>query len=92
MRATRHVDVTLPEEMAALVTAMVRSGEYASESEVIQEGLRALQARDRGVRDWLVRDVAPIYDAMMRDPSRARSADDVRAALEAEDERALERP
>ncbi|MFT3964402.1 MAG: type II toxin-antitoxin system RelE/ParE family toxin [Sphingobium sp.] len=37
--------MTLPKDMAAQVRAKVASGEYASESEVIRDGLRALQAR-----------------------------------------------
>jgi antitoxin ParD1/3/4 len=47
MRSTRQFSVTLPNEMADMVRSKVASGEYASESEVIRDGLRALQARDR---------------------------------------------
>ncbi len=85
MRTTQQLSVTLPKEMAARVKAKVESGEYASESEVIREGLRALQARDNAMEEWLRRDVLPIYDTMKRDPSRGRSADQVRAALAAAD-------
>jgi len=45
MRSTRQFSVTLPNEMADMVRGKVASGEYASESEVIRDGLRALQAR-----------------------------------------------
>ena len=76
--------------MAARVKAKVESGEYASESEVIREGLRALQARDRAIEDWLRRDVLPIYDTMKRDAGRGRSADQIRAALAAADRAATE--
>ena len=49
MRTTKQMSVTLPHEMADMVRAKVASGEYASESEVIRDGLRPLAARDRAV-------------------------------------------
>ncbi len=70
--------------MADAVKAKVRTGEYASESEVIREGLRALMERDRAVENWLNSQVGPAYDALKADPSRAVSADQVRARLAAE--------
>lgn len=75
-------------EMAAQVRAKVASGDYASESEVIREGLRALQARDRAFDTWLSGEAAKAYDAIQVDPSRGRSSQDVRATLSAEHERA----
>ncbi len=53
MRTTQQLSVTLPTEMARMIKSKVSSGEYASESEVIRDGLRALQARDRAVEQWL---------------------------------------
>lgn len=91
MRSTKQMSVTLPTEMAADVRAKVESGEYASESEVIRDGLRALAARERAVEDWLSGPVAEIYDAMKAEPSRGRSASDVRAALAAEHKRTGQR-
>ncbi len=67
-----------------MVKAKVRAGEYASESEVIRDGLRALMARDRAVESWLHQQVGPAFDALQADPSRAVSADDVRTRLAAE--------
>lgn len=83
MRTTQQLSVTLPTEMAQAVKDKVRSGEYASESEVIRDGLRALLARDRAVDAWLLQQVGPAYDALQADPSRAVSAVDVRARLAA---------
>jgi putative addiction module CopG family antidote len=74
--------------MAAQIRAKVASGEYASESEVIREGLRALQARDKALEDWLRTDVAMAYDAMKAAPDRARSVADVRATLAGEQQKA----
>jgi antitoxin ParD1/3/4 len=88
MRSTQQFSVTLPNEMAAQVRAKVASGDYASESEVIREGLRALQARDRALDTWLNGEAAKAYDAIQADPSRARSSQDIRLALAAEHERA----
>ena len=84
MRTTHQMSITLPNEMANLVKAKVRAGEYASESEVIRDGLRALMARDRAVESWLHQQVGPAFDALQADPSRAVSADDVRTRLAAE--------
>lgn len=89
MRSTQQFSVTLPNEMARMVKTKVSSGEYASESEVIRDGLRALQARDKAVENWLRQEVAPAYDAMKANPSRGRSVADVRASLAAEHKRAM---
>jgi antitoxin ParD1/3/4 len=84
MRSTQQMSITLPKEMADVVKSKVRSGEYASESEVIRDGLRTLLARDRAMESWLSNQVAPAYDALKSDPSRAVTADQVRARLAAE--------
>lgn len=81
MKTTKQFSVTLPHELAVAVRARVSSGEYASESEVIRDGLRALMARERAVEDWLRSDVVSAYGNWKADPSLARSADEVRQAL-----------
>ncbi|RUL79636.1 type II toxin-antitoxin system ParD family antitoxin [Dyella choica] len=73
--------ITLPPEMADYVERKVASGEYGSESEVLRDGLRALQARDQAVEAWLRTEVAAAYDAVKADPSRLVSAADVRSRL-----------
>ena len=89
MRSTQQFSVTLPNEMAQMVTSKVSSGEYASESEVIRDGLRALQARDRALETWLQTEVAAAYDELKADPSKGRSPEQVLASLKAETERRL---
>ena len=84
MRSTQQFSITLPNEMAQMVRSKVAAGEYATESEVIREGLRSLSARDRAVEDWLRSQVAPAYDAMQTDPERAIQVDEVREALAVE--------
>jgi len=88
MRSTQQLSITLPNEMAEQVRAKVAAGEYASESEVIRDGLRALLARDRAVESWLRDQVAPAYDALFAGPSRAVSVAEVRATLASAHEKA----
>jgi antitoxin ParD1/3/4 len=87
MRTTQQMSITLPNELAVAVRAKVASGEYASESEVIRDGLRVLMARDRAVERWLRERVGPAYDALKADPSRVITAAQVRARLAAEHKR-----
>ncbi len=84
MQTTQQFSITLPNDMADVMKAKVQAGEYASESEVICDGLHALMARDRAVESWLCDQVGPAYDALKTDPSRAVTADQVRARLTAE--------
>ena len=52
-------------------------GAYASGSEVIRAGLRALKERDSAVERWLRDEVVPVTAAMQADPARAIPADRV---------------
>ncbi len=89
MRSTQQMSITLPNEMAALIKEKVSQGQYASESEVVRDGLRTLLARDRAVEHWLQGSVAGAYDAMQLDPARALSPAQVRAKLKAVHTKAL---
>ena len=66
--------ISLPSEHATFIDAKVASGAYASASEVVRAGLRALQERDEAVERWLRDEVAPTYDRMQSDPKRSVSA------------------
>jgi antitoxin ParD1/3/4 len=89
LRTTQQFSITLPNEMADAVKSKVATGEYATESEVIRDGLRALLARDRAVESWLHEQVRPAYYALKADPARAVTIDEVRASLAAEHKAAL---
>jgi len=84
MRTTRQLSITLPNDMAEALRERVRSGAYASESEVIRDGLRTLFARDRAIESWLREDVAAAYDALVASPNDVVSIDQVRARLATE--------
>ncbi|MCI9888667.1 type II toxin-antitoxin system ParD family antitoxin [Micrococcales bacterium 31B] len=81
MRTTKQLSITLPTGMADALKERVTSGAYASESEVVRDGLRALFAREQAVESWLRTEVVAAYDELRADSSRALSADDVRAHL-----------
>ena len=73
MRKTQPLSITLPHDMAQLVKDKVANGAYATESEVIRDGLRALQQRDSAVEHWLRTEGVARYDAYHADPARGMS-------------------
>lgn len=75
---TRTVTIDLAVEQSEFVDRLVARGEFASASEVVAEALASLRERDEEVERWLREDVAPAYDALKRDPTRAVPAADVR--------------
>ena len=84
MRTTQQLSITLPNDMADAVKAKVKAGEYASESDVIRDGLRALLEKDRDMETWLHSRAGPAYDALKADQSRAVTPNQVRTRLAAE--------
>ena len=82
MRATKPVTVTLG-EMQKGVDARVRSGAYASVSEVLRAGLRALEREEATIDAALRKTVQEALD----DPSPTIPADQVFAALRAHHEK-----
>ncbi len=79
---------SLPAEHARFIDEQVASGSLASASEVVRAGLRALRERDAAVERWQSEDVAPVYDAMQLDPTRARGIGDVFNTIRARGARA----
>lgn len=74
---------SLPPEQTAYIDSKVEDGAYASGSEVVRAGLRALQERDAAVERWLSEEVAPTYDAMKANPKRGLSGRSVFAEARA---------
>jgi antitoxin ParD1/3/4 len=83
MSSTEKRTFSLPAEQAGYIDALVASGAYASSSEVVRAGLRALQERDAAVERWLREQVLSVHDAMQTDPNRAIPAERVFAAVRA---------
>jgi antitoxin ParD1/3/4 len=83
MAAAEKRTFSLPTEQANYIDGLVASGMYATSSEVIRAGLRALQERDAAVERWLQEDVVPVAAAMAADPDRAISAEHVFSELRA---------
>lgn len=77
MAASEKRTFSLPHEQADYIDRLVASGTYATSSEVIRAGLRALQERDAAVETWLRQEVVPVALAMQADPERGLSADQV---------------
>src|SRR5271156_6748627 len=72
---------SLPSSHAEYIDKLVDSGAYASGSEVVRAGLRALQERDAAVERWLHEDVATVFDRMQASPERAIPAEAAFAAV-----------
>ena len=68
---------SLSAEQAAFIDAQVKSGSFASASEVVRAGLRALQERDSAVERWLREDVAATYDRWMAAPADGLSSEEM---------------
>ena len=79
---TRTLNVTLPSDLADMVEDKVASGAYASESEVVSAGLRALERQERDeaeTDEWLRRRVAESH----ADPRLSQTAEEVFARVRA---------
>ena len=70
MASTQKRTFSLPAAQAKYIDKLVKSGGYASGSEVVRAGLRALKERDAAMEQWLREEVVPVYDAYQADPSR----------------------
>lgn len=83
MRNTSPISITLPHDMAAMVKEKVASGQYATESEVIRDGLRILKARDEMLEAWLRDEVAKSYDEFASGKGGEIPGEDMMAKLRA---------
>lgn len=81
MSAPAKRTFSLPVEQADYIDDLVKSGSYASASEVVRAGVRALQERDAAVERWLREQVVPVCEEMAADPSRGIEAQEVFAAV-----------
>lgn len=77
MPGTQKRTFSLPDEHAAFIDDSVAAGKYASASEVIRAGLRALQERDAAIEKWLKDEVSATYDAVMSGQQPTHDVGDV---------------
>jgi antitoxin ParD1/3/4 len=89
MSNVRKRTFSLAEEQAQFIDAKVASGDYASASEVVRDGLRALKARDEAFERFLREEVVPVYDQMKADPSLGIPLEEVMAEIRAHHQRRL---
>lgn len=82
--AQNPIHVTLTDEAAIeFVRRKVSSGEYASEDEVIREGLEVLRNEAEERERWEREVLMPAHDLLMADPSSAIPLEQVERNLEA---------
>ncbi len=85
-----QISLTITDEAAIeFVRGKVRSGEYASESDVIREGLKALKEESEERERWEREVLLPAHDRLMADPSSAIPIEQVERNLEARRRRRL---
>jgi putative addiction module CopG family antidote len=77
MRTTQQFSITLPLDMAEAVESKIKSGGYASVSEVVRDGVRALLERDAAVERWLREEVLVGHKEFLADPSRGVPAEEI---------------
>jgi antitoxin ParD1/3/4 len=79
--------ISLPAKHNSYIERKLKSGEYASASEVVREGLRALQERDAAIEYWLRGEVAATYDEMEKHPERGIPIEEAFKRLDARGKR-----
>jgi antitoxin ParD1/3/4 len=84
MRTTQQFSITLPHDMAEAVEEKIKSGAYASVSEVVRDGMRALLERDAAVERWLREEVVPGHAEYLADPSKGVPAGEVLGRIKAQ--------
>lgn len=75
MRSTRQFSITLPLEMAEAVEGKVKSGAYASVSEVMRDGVETLFDREAAVEKWLREEIVGGHREYLDDPSKGAPAE-----------------
>jgi antitoxin ParD1/3/4 len=83
MDSARQFNVTLPPAIAEIVEAKIRSGAYASVSDLLCDGVQALLDRAQPLEKWLREDVVAGHHEYLADPTKGVPAEDVLERLEA---------
>jgi Arc/MetJ-type ribon-helix-helix transcriptional regulator len=81
--AEQPIHITLADEAAVeFVRGKVRSGDYASETEVVLEGLEKLRAEAEEQARWEREVLVPVHERLIANPDSAVSLEAVRQGLE----------
>jgi antitoxin ParD1/3/4 len=83
MRTTQQFSITLPLDMAEVVEGKIKSGTYASVSEVMRDGVRALLEREAAVERWLREEVVSGHREYLADPAKGVAADAILGRIKA---------
>ncbi len=75
MQNTQQFNITLPLDLAEVIEGKIKSGAYASVSEIVRDGVCALLERDAAVEQWLRDEVIAGHEEYLADPSQGIPAD-----------------
>lgn len=89
MPSTAALQINLTEERLSFVTRKVQEGEFASESEVLDFAVAALQEEEAARKRWERAVLIPAHDELMADPASGIPIDEVERNLEARRQRRL---
>ncbi len=77
MQNMQRFSITLPLDLAEAIERKIKSGAYASVSEVVRDGVCALLERDTAVEQWLREEVVAGHQEYLADPSRGVPAEEI---------------
>jgi len=81
MPTPHAVSVSLPADIVQMLKDKISTGQYASESDVIREGLRALhaqnQAQDQVIENWLRDEVTKSINEVAASPDSVIPVEEV---------------
>ncbi len=83
MPSTQDFNITLPQDLAEVIEGKIKSGDYASVSDVVRDGVYALIERDAAVEQWLRDEVIAGHQEYLADPSKGVPAEDILARVKA---------
>lgn len=78
---------SLTEEQAAFIDQKVKSGKFASGSEVVRAGIRSMQEDDEIFERWVREEVLPVAERVARGEEKLLSPAEVSRSLRKEFER-----
>jgi putative addiction module CopG family antidote len=83
MGQSHNLNIKVSDEAAEFIRGKIASGEYASESDVIQEGLAVLKQETEERALWEKAVLLPAHDRLMANAESALSLSEIERNLEA---------